>query len=291
MDFMTNASARYEKMSKGQRAITDYIRENISEAAFLTAAKLGEKVGVSESTVVRYAVSLGYEGYPEMAKELSRVLKGRLTASERLEGAYGTGGKAPLPDQVLLSDIDKISDTIGMNDKAAFEAALDMIAGARHIYVVGVRQEAPLAGFLSFYLNMIRGHASLVQTSSMSEMFEQLMDAGQEDLVIGISFPTYSLRTLKALEFANTRSAQIIAITDGKYSPMNIYSSVNLFARCDGTSVVASLVAPMSLLNALVAGLCLRDVKAVDSRLQLLEDVWKDFQNYGPDEMEYRPQT
>lgn len=286
MDFKNIAVSRYKVMSRGHKAVTDFILGNMDEAAFMTAAAMAKAAGVSESTVVRYAVSLGYEGFPQLSAELAREVKGRLTLAQRLEQSYGSGVRSELVTSVLSADMERIADTIKMTDKAAFEAALDMIMKARRIYVAGLRQEAPLAGMLAFYLNMILGHTSQVSSSSMSEVFEQLLDLGEEDVVIGISFPKYSLRTLKVMEFANERRCGIISITDGKHSPMNIYSSVNLFARSDATSVVASLAAPLSLINALVAGLCLRDADGIGSRLSALDDIWKDFQYYGRDEME-----
>jgi DNA-binding MurR/RpiR family transcriptional regulator len=285
MDYLTIANARYEVMSKGHRAVADFIKNNMNDAAFMTAAKIAAASGVSEATVVRYATSLGYEGFGKLSEALSEVVRGRLTAAQRLEKSYGYGIKSEVVSSVLMSDMDRIADTIKLVDSDIFEAALDLLAGARRIFVVGLRQEAPIAGMLGFYLNLIKGSATVVSSSSMSEIFEQLLDADSRDVVVGISFPNYSLRTLKAMEYANLKNAGIISITDGAHSPMNIYSSVNLFARSDAASVVASLTAPLSLVNALVVGLCMRDIETVEKRIGALDEVWKEFQNYGPDEL------
>ena len=188
---------------------------------------------------------------------------------------------------MLESDIEKLRDTIVNLDAAAFDAAVDMILEARNVYIVGVRSCEPLADFLHFYLNMIRGNIILVKTTSVTEIFEQMIRIDEEDAVIGISFPRYSMRTLKAMEFANDRNARVITITDTIHSPMNLYSSCNLLARSDMVSIVDSLVAPLSVINALVVALCMKQPEVVRRNLETLEDVWNNYQVYLNDEINF----
>ena len=187
----------------------------------------------------------------------------------------------------MSADIEKIQDTIVNLDPAAFEAAVDIILEAKTVYLVGVRSCEPLADFLHFYLNMIRGNVVLLKTTSVTEMFEQMIRIGEEDAIIGISFPRYSMRTLKAMEFANDRNAKVITITDSIHSPMNLYSSCNLLARSDMVSIVDSLVAPLSVINALVVALCLKQPEAVKQNLETLEQVWNNYQVYLNDEINF----
>lgn len=274
-------------MSKGHKAIAAYISDHYDQAAFMTAAKLGETVGVSESTVVRFAMHLGYEGYPEFQNALAEWVKNKLNSVQKMGAKYGKSTQSEILTSVLSADIEKIQDTIVNLDPAAFEAAVDIILGAQTIYLIGVRSCEPLADFLHFYLNMIRGNVVLIKTTSVSEMFEQMIRVGEKDAVIGISFPRYSMRTLKAMEFANDRNAKVITITDSIHSPMNLYSSCNLLARSDMVSIVDSLVAPLSVINALVVALCLRRPDDVKRNLETLEDVWNNYQVYLNDEINF----
>ncbi len=286
-DIITRMNEKYIKMSKGHKAIAAYISDHYDQAAFMTAAKLGETVGVSESTVVRFAMHLGYEGYPEFQNALAEWVKNKLNSVQKMGAKYGKSTQSEILTSVLSADIEKIQDTIVNLDPAAFEAAVDIILGAQTIYLIGVRSCEPLADFLHFYLNMIRGNVVLVKTTSVSEMFEQMIRVGEKDAVIGISFPRYSMRTLKAMEFANDRNAKVIAITDSIHSPMNLYSSCNLLARSDMVSIVDSLVAPLSVINALVVALCLRRPDDVKRNLETLEDVWNNYQVYLNDEINF----
>ncbi len=288
MDIISLLNIKYPEMSKGHKKITDYIRNHMDEAAFLTAAKLGREVGVSESTVVRYAMSLGYEGYPELMQALSAILRDRLSAVDRIDSKYGTEPGSKLVKAVIENDIRRLSETMVLMDQNAFEAAIDLISHAQNIYVVGIRQEAPRAASLAFYLNIMFANVRLIQTSSVSELFEQMLGICEKDVLIGMSFPRYSVRALKAMEFANSRSAGVIAITDGQHSPVNMYSSVNLFARTGSLSIVDSMVAPMSVINALVVGLCMKRKAQVAANLKTLEEIWDDYQVYGDDEMDAR---
>ncbi len=245
-NLLSKMNAQYQKFSKGQKKLAAYIQENYDKAAFLTAAKLGETVGVSESTVVRFAIYLGYKGYPEFQKALEELVRTKLNSIQRMEVTYGKVPQSEILDTVLHSDIDKIKMTLDAVDHEAFELAVETILKAldavdheafelavetilkaKNIYIVGIRSCAPLAGFLAFYLNLIFDSVRLLNTNSASELFEQMIRIGEEDVIIGISFPRYSMRTLKALEFANNRNAKVITLTDSIHSPMNLYSSCN----------------------------------------------------------------
>ena len=246
---------------------------------------MGEVVGVSESTVVRFATALGYKGYPEFQKALEELVRTRLNSIQRMEVTYGRISQGEILASVLQSDIEKIKMTMESIDQEAFELAVETILSARKVYVVGIRSCAPLASFLSFYLNLLRGDVTAVHTNSASEIFEQLIRIGEKDVIIGISFPRYSMRTLKALEFASNRKAKVITLTDSVHSPMNLYSSCNLIARSDMASIVDSLVAPLSVVNALVVALCMKKQKEVVSTLEMLEQIWDEYQVYSGDEL------
>ena len=284
-ELMVRINENYGKMSKGQKKLAAYISENYEKAVFLTAAKMGETVGVSESTVVRFAVSLGYKGYPEFQKALEGVVMNRLNSIQRMEVTYGRIPQAEILQTVLQSDMDKIKITMESIDANTFNCAVDIILNAKNIYVLGIRSCAPLAGFLSFYLNLIFDNVRLLQTNNTSEIFEQMVRIGKQDVIIGISFPRYSMRTLKALEFANNRNAKVITLTDSVNSPMNLYSSCNLIAKSDMASIVDSLVAPLSVINALIVALCMKKQDEVIDTLSSLEKIWEDYQVYNNDEI------
>ena len=276
---------RYSKMSKGQKRLADYVRKNYDKAVFLTAAKLGETVGVSESTVVRFAIQLGYKGYPGFQKALEELVRTKLNSIQRMEVTYGRISQSEILETVLHSDIEKIKQTLDVIDHKAFNLAIDTILNARKIYVIGIRSCAPLASFFSFYLNLVCDNVTPVTTNSSSEIFEQLIRISEEDVIVGISFPRYSMRTLKALEFASNRKAKVITLTDSIHSPMNLYSSCNLIARSDMASIVDSLVAPLSVINSLIVALCMKKQKEVVSTLETLEDIWGEYQVYSGDEL------
>ncbi|MBE5866453.1 MAG: MurR/RpiR family transcriptional regulator [Lachnospiraceae bacterium] len=278
---------RYAKMSKSHKAIADYILEHFDQAVFMTAAKLGELLGISESTVVRFASGIGYDGYPQMQKALEECVKGRLNNIQRIDSKYGKSSQSEILSSVMSSDIEKLQHTIDNLDPAAFESAVTTILEAETVYVMGLRSNEPLAGFLHFYLNMIRGNVVLVNTTSVSETFEQMLHINEKDCFVGISFPRYSMRTLKAMELANDRNAKVIAITDSVHSPMNLYSSCNLLARSDMVSIVDSLVAPLSVINALVVAMCLKKPQEVKRNLERLEETWNNYQVYLNDEINF----
>ena len=276
---------KYAKMSKGQRRLADYVCDNYDKAVFLTAAKLGETVGVSESTVVRFAIQLGYKGYPGFQKALEELVRNKLNSIQRMEVTYGRISQSEILETVLQSDIEKIKQTLTVIDHKAFDLAINTILDAKKIYVIGIRSCAPLASFLAFYLNLICEDVIVVNTNSSSEVFEQLIRIGSDDVIIGISFPRYSMRTLKALEFASNRKAKVITLTDSVHSPMNLYSSCNLIARSDMASIVDSLVAPLSVINALVVALCMKKQGEVIDTLETLEKIWGEYQVYSGDEL------
>lgn len=284
-ELLNGIKEHYESFSKGQKLLADYIINNYDKAVFLTAAKLGKTVGVSESTVVRFATQLGYKGYPGFQKALEEMVRNKLNSIQRMEVTYGRISQMEILETVLRSDIDKIKMTLANIDRRAFDNAVDTILSARKIYIVGIRSCAPLASFLSFYLNLICENVIVVNTNGSSEIFEQLIRINEEDVIIGISFPRYSVRTLKALEFASNRKAKVITLTDSIHSPINLYSSCNLIARSDMASIVDSLVAPLSLINALVVALCMKKQKEVITTLETLEQIWDEYQVYNSDEL------
>ena len=284
-NLLSRMNTQYHKFSKGQKKLVSYITDNYDKAAFFTAAKLGETVGVSESTVVRFAIHLGYKGHPEFQKALEELVRNKLNSIQRMEVTYGRVPQSEILDTVLRADIEKIKLTMENIDHNAFELAVETILEAKSIYIVGIRSCAPLASFLGFYFNLLFDNVHLMHTNSSSELFEQMIHISKDDVIIGISFPRYSMRTLKALEFANNRNAKVITLTDSIHSPMNLYSSCNLIARSDMASIVDSLVAPLSVITALVVALCMRKQKEVTATLEDLEKIWDEYQVYNNDEI------
>lgn len=286
MDLMTRMNENYDRMSKGQKKLAAYITSNYDTAVFLTAVKLGEAVGVSESTTVRFATLLGYKGFPEFHKALEDVVKEKLHTVQKIEITADKMTKTQVLETVLSSDAEKIKLTLETISKTAFEEAVEMLSSARKIFIVGIRTCSPLAQFLGFYLNLLFDDVTIVTTNSASEIFEQMINIGEKDVIVGISFPRYSMRTLKAMEFANDRNAGIISITDDKNSPLNLYTSCSLLANSEMATVVDSLVAPLSVINALIVALCMRKSDYMTNKLNTLEKIWEDYQVYGNDEMD-----
>lgn len=286
-DLTSRINECYGSLSKGQKILATYITDNYDKAVFLTAAKMGQVVGVSESTVVRFATHLGYKGYPEFQKALEEMVRNKLNSIQRMEVTYGRISQSHILETVLQSDQEKIKDTLEHIDEHAFELAVDTIIKAKHIYIVGIRSCAPLAAFMAFHFNLMFENVTLLQTNNSSELFEQMVRISKDDVIIGISFPRYSMRTLKAMEFANNRNAKVITLTDSVHSPMNLYSSCNLIARSDMASIVDSLVAPLSVINALIVALCMKKQGEVAKTLETLEDIWNEYQVYENDEINY----
>jgi DNA-binding MurR/RpiR family transcriptional regulator len=286
-DTISRINERFQKMSKSHKKLATFVIDHYEQAAFMTAAKLGKAVGISEATVVRFAYALDYEGYPEFQEALAEWVKTKLNSVQNIGAKYGKSSQSEILTSVLQSDIEKIEDTLEHVDLQAFETAVDIILGAKHIYIIGLRSCKPLAEFLHFYLNMIRGDVYLLDSTSTSETFEQMLRINEKDAVIGISFPRYSMRTLKAMEMANDKNAKVITVTDTIHSPMCLYSSCNLLARSDMVSIVDSLVAPLSLINALVVAMCLKRPEEVTKNLKELENAWNNYQVYLNDEINF----
>ena len=266
--------------SKGQRLIARFILEYYDKAAFMTASKLGQTVNVSESTVVRFAAELGYDGYPSMQKALQEMIRNKLTSIQRIEVANDRMGNQDVLSMVMQSDIEKIRMTLEETDRQSFREAVDAILKAKRIYILGVRSAAALASFLGFYFNLIFDNIVLVSTSSGSEIFEQLLRVGPEDVVIGISFPRYSSRTVKAMRFSRDRGAYVVALTDSQASPLADTATQTLMAKSDMASFVDSLVAPLSLVNALIVAVGRKKNEDVEKTFGDLEQIWSEYGVY-----------
>lgn len=282
-DIISKMNKKFEEFSKGQKRLADYILKNYDKAVFLSAAKLGETVGVSESTVFRFAVSLGYEGYPQFHKALEEVVKNKLNTVQKLEMTNDRIHQKDILKTVLQSDAEKIRTTLEQIDPAVFEMAVDTILEANTIYIIGVRSSAPLASMLAFHLNVVFSRVKLIETNSMGEMFEKIIHMDEKDVMVGISFPRYSLSTIRALEYAKKKGTTIVTVTDSHKSPLTRYSDCNLIANCDLVSVVDSLVAPMSVINALIVAIFLKRQETVFETFSSLEDIWKDYHIYDLD--------
>lgn len=284
-ELVDKINKKFNSFSKGHKLIAGYILANYDKAVFLTAARLGQAVGVSESTVVRFAMSLDYKGYPEFQAALERLVKDKLSDIQKQEALQGNASRSDILNNVLKADIQKIDFTLNNIDSKSFELAVDIILSAKSVYIIGLRSCAALAGILGFYLNMIVSNVNIINTNCSSDVFEQLMRISKEDVIIGISFPRYSMKTLKAMEFANDRNAKVITLTDDIHSPINLYSSCNLVAKSGIVSIGASLVAPLSIINALVAALSMRKQNEVINTLQALEEIYDEYQVYSSDEL------
>lgn len=280
-DILTVIQENMSTFSKGQKRIANYILESYDKAAFMTASRLGKTVSVSESTVVRFAAELGYDGYPSMQRSLQKMIRNRLTSVQRIEVSNDRIGDQDLLSSVLQSDIEKIRLTLEEVDRQSFDRAVDAIVSARKIYIMGVRSSASLATFLSFYFNLIFDNVISVAANTASEVFETMLRVGAEDVVIGVSFPRYSSRTVQAMNFARDRGATTIAITDSEASPLAPISNYTLKARSDMASFVDSLVAPLSLVNALIVAIGRRMDNDLSATFGQLEQIWDEYQIYA----------
>lgn len=280
-DLMTKIEAGRSKFSKGQRRIAEYIMTHYDKAAYMTAAKLGSVTGVSESTVVRFATELGYDGYPHMQRELRDMVRGRLTSLQRLELTWDRlEGKSVL-EAVMENDINKIRATIDAVGDQAFAQAIEHILGARRIYILGLRTAKFLAEYLGYYLQLMFENVIVLEDGSKSgDIFESLFRVGEGDVVIGMTFPRYSKRTLRGMRFARDRGAKIISITDGPGSPISPLSDCPLYAPCEMASFVDSLVAPLSLVNSLVVALGERRRDVISETFAELENIWDEYETY-----------
>ena len=280
-DILSTIQASMGGFSKGQRLIARFILDSYDKAAFMTAGRLGRTVNVSESTVVRFAAELGYEGYPAMQKALQEMIRNKLTSIQRIEVSNDRIGNQDLLSTVMQSDMEKIRLTLEEADRASFSAAVDAIVSARRIYLLGVRSAAAIASFMGFYFNLIFPDVVLMQVAAVSEVFEQMLHIGPGDVIIGVSFPRYSRRTVKAMEFARDRGATVIAITDSMASPLAPIADHALLAKSDMASFVDSLVAPLSLVNALIVAIGRRMDNDLSATFGQLEQIWDEYQIYA----------
>lgn len=279
-DILATIHNRMETFSKGQKRIANYISASYDKAAFMTASRLGKMVNVSESTVVRFAVELGFDGYPSMQKALQEMVRNKLTAVQRIGVTNDRLGDQDVVSMVLQSDMESIRMTSEALDRGVLNRAVEAIGAAQHLYVVGVRSSSALATYLSFYLRNIFDNVRLVASSSTSEMIEQMLHVGKGDVVVGISLPRYSSRTVKLLEFAHDSGAEVVVITDSNEAPAAKYAGYTLVAKSDMVSVVDSLVAPMSLLNALIVSIGRRKEKEMSRIFENLEKIWEEYEVY-----------
>ena len=279
-DFLHKISENMHSFSKGQKRIGNFIISHYDKAAFMTAAKLGEAVGVSESTVVRFATELGYDGYPELQHALQEMIRNRLTTVQRIEITSDRMSNADVLTKILNMDIEKIRRTLEDTSSEEFNKVADTIVSARHIYILGVRSSASLASFLSFYFYKIFDNVRNVATSSTSEVFEQIMNIGEGDVFIALTFPRYSKRTIKAAKYAHDKGATVIAFTDSHSAPIIEYSDRILLARSDMASFADSLVAPLSLINALIVAIGIRRRNEISATFSQLERIWSEYEVY-----------
>ena len=279
-DILTYIQENMTSFSKGQKLIANYILQSYDKAAFMTASKLGKTVNVSESTVVRFAAELGYDGYPSMQKTLQEMIRNKLTAIQRVEVSKERIGNQDVMTMVMQSDIEKIRMTLDETDQISFNQAVAAIANAKRIYVLGVRSASVLANFISFYFRFMFDNLVSVDTSSISEVFEQIVHISADDVFIGLSFPRYSKRTIKAMQYAKDQGAKVVAITDSKVSPLTKIADVSLLAKSDMASFVDSLVAPLSLVNALIVAISREKAVHLESSLNRLESIWEEYDVY-----------
>ena len=279
-DLITKIQSELPGFSKGQKQIARFILEHYDKAAFMTASRLGVTVGVSESTVVRFATELGYDGYPHLQRALQEMIRNKLTSVQRMEVAGDRMGGRDVLQTVLHADTDMIRVTLDEIDRDAFQGAVDALMGAKRIYLLGVRSSSALASFLGFYFNLLFENVTLVHTNSVSEIFEQVLRVGPGDVLFGISFPRYSKRTLSAMKYARDRGARVIALTDSQLSPLARVADHVLLARSDMASFVDSLVAPLSVINALIVAVGMSRRDEIEHTFNKLERIWEEYDVY-----------
>lgn len=289
-DITNRINQKYASMSKGQRRLSAYLTDHPDQAAFMTAAKLGEAVSVSESTVIRFASSLDYKGFPELQAAVRDLMREKMDhsviASERRltkKGDFLTG--------ILQADRERIQRSLDLMDERVFQSAVEMITRARSIYLVGVRESGDLARMLARHLNGIFRDVRLIENENMNTTYEKLIHITEKDVLIAISFPRYSFSTIKAAEYANSRRAGVLTITDSTNSPLNLYSSCNLIALAETDSVLPSLTAAVSVINALVTALASKRKREVTTTMKKMDEIWKNLGREGNDEMEYVEDT
>ncbi len=279
-DLLVLVESRMKTFSKGQRLIANYIIRHYDKAAFMTASKLGATVGVSESTVVRFATELEFDGYPQLQRALQELIRNKLTSVQRMAVTSDRIGNTDVLSQVLGSDIDKIRKTLEETSAEDFYGSVEEIVQAKTLYLLGIRSAAAIAQFMSFYLNLILPSVRLISANSASEMFEQLLRIGPGDILLSASFPRYSSRTAKAMLYAKSRGAKTIALTDSNSAPIARHADYVLLAKSDMASFVDSLVAPLSLVNALIVAVGLSRKEEVEKTFTELEHIWDLYEVY-----------
>ena len=279
-DILSILQAKAPTFSKGQRLIAHYITEAYDKAAFMTANKLGKTVGVSESTVVRFAVDLGFDGYPSMQKAMQEMVLNRLTSVQRIEVANDRIGDQDVVSMVLQSDMEKLRQTGETVDRGQFRAAVDAILKAKRVFILGVRSAAPLASFLGYYLNYMFNNVHIITTSAAGEMFEKIVGVNSDDVVIAFSFPRYSTSTVKGAQYCRSTGATVIGLTDSEISPLGQNCDHVLVAKSDMVSLVDSLVAPLSVVNALVVAIAARREQELSNTFNTLERIWEEYNVY-----------
>lgn len=283
-DLLSILAEGSRKFSKGQRIIAKYILTNYDKAAFMTAGRLGKIVGVSESTVVRFASELGYDGYPSMRKALQEMIRNRLTSVQRIEVAKDMIDDTDIVRSVINSDIQNLQATLELLEEKNFNNCIDSIIEAKNVYIVGMRTSTSLANLLGLYLNLLRNNVNVIHDVGASEIYEQIIRIGEGDLFIGISFPRYSSHTVDAMQFAKKMGAKTIAITDSAASPFEGIADLSLHAKSDMVSFLDSLVAPMSLINSIIVAVGIKNKDNVSETFERLERIWQEHDVYEPAE-------
>ncbi len=283
-DFLSILQEKEPTFSKGQKRIASFITEEYDKAAFMTANRLGKTVGVSESTVVRFAVDLGFDGYPSMQKAMREMVLNRLTSVQRIEVASDRFGDQDVVSMVLHSDIEKLRQTSDTVDRQQFQTAVNAILKAKRVYILGVRSAAPLANFLGYYLNYMFNNVHVLSGVSAGEMFEKIVGVNSEDVVVAFSFPRYSASTTKGARYCRSAGATVIGVTDSKLSPLGQCSDCVLLAKSDMVSLVDSLVAPLSLVNALIVAVASKKKKELAQTFSNLERIWDEYEVYEKQE-------
>ena len=280
VDIITKIKENYNDFSKGHKKIADYVLSKYDKAAYLNASSLAAEVGISESTVVRFAYELGCDGFTSFQRALQEIIPNKLTSVQRMDVTTSRMGDKDILTTVMQADLEKIKQTLEDTDRKEFSGAVDTIINAKSVYILGVRSAASIAQFVYYYTTLLLPGAKLLHTSSSSEIFEQLISTDKDSVVLAISFPRYSKRTLKAVQFASSRGSKIITIADSPYAPINEYATHKLIARSDMASFVDSLVAPLSLVNSLIVAIGMRRKDEVKETFEQLERIWDEYEVY-----------
>ena len=280
MNLIVQIAEKKASFSKGQKRIAQYIVDHYDQAAFMTAYRLGETVGVSESTVVRFAAELGFEGYPQLQKAMQELVRSKLTSLQRIEVTRARMKDDEVLDNVIGCDLANIRQTLEELPRETFYSAVDAVVAARRVYIYGAGSCRPLALFLANYLKLLLVDTQLIYPSSETEVFEDMLHIGGEDVILGLSFPRYSSKAVKAMHFAHSRGAKVVAITDSEISPIAEYATYLLLAHSDMATIVDSLVAPLSIINALIVAISLKKQEEIAHDLTELEGLWAKYEVY-----------